>query len=151
MHQFNKVEQFVFCHPDESWKLHEELQKNAELLYQKLGLAFRTVNICTGDIGSLAAKKYDIEVWMADGVYRELGSNSNCTDYQARRLGIKFREKDGQPAAGFVHTLNNTMLATSRTMIALLEQHQLKDGSVKIPSVLVPYMNGIRKLEKKQS
>lgn len=150
MHQFNKVEQFIFCLPDQSWELHEELQKNSEELYKKLGLHFRVVNVCTGDIGSLAAKKYDIEVWMADGKFREVGSNSNCTDYQARRLNIRWREKEGQAPKGFVHTLNNTALATSRTMIAILEQFQQKDGSVKIPEVLWPYMRGIKKLEKRK-
>ncbi|MEM7821146.1 MAG: serine--tRNA ligase [Candidatus Aenigmatarchaeota archaeon] len=147
MHQFNKVEQFIFCHPDESWKLHEELQTNAEKLYQGLGLHYRVVNVCTGDIGIIAAKKYDIEVWMADGNFREIGSNSNCTDYQARRLNIKYRLKTGQPPAGFVHTLNNTALATSRTMMAILEQHQQKDGSVKIPTPLQKWMGGLKKLE----
>ena len=149
MHQFNKVEQFIFCLPEESWQFHEELQKNSEDLYQKLGLHYRVVNICTGDIGTLAAKKYDIEVWMADNKFREVGSNSNCTDYQARRLNVKFREGPGKPPAAFVHTLNNTALATSRTMMAILEQFQQKDGSVIIPEVLRPYMNGIEKLEKK--
>jgi seryl-tRNA synthetase len=148
-HQFNKVEQFIFCLPDQSWQFHEELQKNSEDLYQKLGLHCRVVNICTGDIGTLAAKKYDIEAWMSDGKFREVGSNSNCTDYQARRLNIKFREGPGKAPVGFVHTLNNTGLATSRTMIAVLEQFQQKDGSVIIPEVLRPYMNGIEKLEKK--
>jgi len=147
VHQFNKVEQFIFCLPEDSWKFHEELQKNAEDLYQGLGIHFRVVNVCTGDIGIIAAKKYDIEVWMADGTYREAGSNSNCTNYQARRLNIRYREKEGQPPAGFVHTLNNTALATSRTMIAILEQHQQKDGSVIIPEALRPLMGGIERLE----
>lgn len=149
MHQFNKIEQFVFCLPEQSWEMHEELQRNAEELYQKLGLHYRVVNICTGDLGTVAAKKYDIEVWMADGKYRESGSNSNCTDYQARRLNIRYREGHGKPVKGFVHTLNSTALATSRTMIAIIEQFQQKDGSVIIPKVLSPYMNGIEKLEKK--
>lgn len=149
VHQFHKVEQFIFCLPEDSWKLHEELQKNSEDLYQALGLHYRVVNVCTGDIGSIAAKKYDTEVWMADDQFREIGSNSNCTDYQARRLNIRFREKEGQPTAGFVHTLNNTALATSRTIIAIVEQFQQKDGSVVIPKVLRPYMNGIEKLEKR--
>ena len=148
MHQFNKVEQFIFCLPEDSWKLHEELQRNSEGLYKALGLAHRVVNVCTGDIGIIAAKKYDTEVWMADGVYREIGSNSNCTDYQARRLNIKYREKEGQAPVGFVHTLNNTALATSRTMMAILEQFQQRDGTVEIPQALRPYMNGIKKLEK---
>ncbi len=147
MHQFNKVEQFVFCLPEQSWKIHEELQKNSEELYQALGLHYRVVNVCSGDIGNIAAKKYDTEVWMADGKFREIGSNSNCTDYQGRRLNIRFREKQGQAPVGFVNTLNNTALATSRTMIAILEQFQQKDGSVLIPKVLQPYMNGIKKLD----
>ncbi|MFQ6081555.1 MAG: serine--tRNA ligase, partial [Candidatus Bathyarchaeia archaeon] len=146
MHQFNKVEQFIFCLPEDSWRFHEELQKNAEDLYKSLGLHFRVTNVCTGDIGIIAAKKYDIEVWMADGVYREVGSNSNCTDYQARRLNIRYREKEGQAPAGFVHTLNNTALATSRTMIAILEQFQQRDGSVIVPRVLRPFMGGIERI-----
>jgi seryl-tRNA synthetase len=146
MHQFNKVEQFVFCLPEDSWKFHEELQTNAEDLYKSLGLHFRTVNICTADIGNLAAKRYDVEVWMADDEYREIGSNSNCTDYQARRLNIKYREKEGMAPAGFVHTVNNTALATSRTMMAILEQYQQKDGTVLIPKALQPYMNGMEKI-----
>jgi len=149
MHQFNKIEQFIFSLPEKSWELHEELQRNAEELYQQLGLHYRVVNICTGDIGTIAAKKYDIEVWMADGKFREAGSNSNCTDYQARRLNIKYKEGPGKPPVGFVHTLNNTALATSRTMLAIIEQFQQKDGSVIIPKALVPFMNGIERLEKK--
>jgi len=147
MHQFNKVEQFIFCHPEQSWELFEEIQQNAEELYQGLGLHYRVVEICSGDMGLIKAKSYDTEVWMADGQFREIGSNSNCTDYQARRLNIRFREKEGQAPAGFVHTSNNTALATSRTMMAILEQYQQKDGSVAIPKVLRPYMNKIEKIE----
>ncbi|MCW4033800.1 MAG: serine--tRNA ligase [Candidatus Bathyarchaeota archaeon] len=147
VHQFNKIEQFIFCHPDDSWKFHEELQKNSEDLYQSLGLHYRVVNVCTGDIGIIAAKKYDIEVWMADQTFRESGSNSNCTDYQARRLNIKYREKEGQSPADYVHTLNNTAIATSRTLIAILEQYQQKDGTVLIPDVLRPLMGGKERLE----
>ncbi len=105
--------------------------------------------MCTGDIGTVAAKKYDTEIWMADGHFREVGSNSNCTDYQARRLGIKYREGVGKPPKDFVHTLNSTALATSRTMIAILEQYQQKEGSILVPEVLRPYMNGIKSLSKK--
>ncbi|MFQ6065151.1 MAG: serine--tRNA ligase [Candidatus Bathyarchaeia archaeon] len=141
-HQFNKVEQFIVCLPEESWDIFEELQRNSEELYQKLGLHYRVVSLCSGDMTAKAAKAYDIEVWMADGEFRETGTNSNCTDYQARRLNIKFREKEGQAPAGFVHTLNNTALATSRTMIGILEQFQQGDGSVIIPKVLRPYMGG---------
>jgi len=147
MHQFNKVEQFIFCLPEQSWALHEELQQNSEELYQTLGLHHKVVNVCTGDIGSLAAKKFDINIWMADGVYREVGSNSNCTDYQARRLNVRYREKEGQAPKGFVHTINNTAVATSRTMLAILEQNQQKDGSVLIPGILSKHMSGLAKLE----
>jgi len=147
MHQFNKVELLVFCLPEDSWAFHEELQRNCESLYQQLGLHYRVVNVCTGDIGIKAAKKYDTEAWMADGKFREIGSNSNCTDYQARSLNIKYREKEGQSPKGSVHILNNTALATSRTMIAILEQCQQKDGSVIIPQVLRPYMSGLERLE----
>jgi seryl-tRNA synthetase len=150
-HQFNKVEQFVFCRPEDSWKLHEELLRNGEDLAQKLGLPYRVVNVCTADIGTVAAKRYDIEAWMpAQEAYRELGSCSNCTDYQARRLNVKYREKEGEPPKGFVHTLNNTALATGRTIVAILENCQQPDGSVVIPEVLRKYMMGIDKIEPKR-
>ncbi len=145
-HQFNKVEQFIVCLPEQSWDFLEELQRNSEDLYQKLGLHYRVVSLCSGDMTAKAAKAFDMEVWMADGEFRESGTNSNCTDYQARRLNIRFREKGGQAPVGFVHTLNNTALATSRTMIAVLEQFQQRDGSVTIPKVLRPFMSGIEKI-----
>ena len=148
VHHFNKIEQFVFCLPEHSWKWHEQLQKNSEQLYKQLGLHYRVVNVCTGDIGDIAAKKYDTECWMADGEFRETGSNSNCTDYQARSLNIKYREKEGVAPAGFVHTLNNTALATSRTLVALIEQNQKKDGTVAIPKALQKY-TGFKILGKK--
>jgi len=149
-HQFNKIEQFIFCKPEDSWKMHEELLQNAEELVQKLGLPYRVVNVCTGDIGVVAAKKYDIEAWMpAQNTYREIISCSNCTDYQARRLNIKYREKEGEPPKGFVHTLNSTALATGRTIVAILENYQQEDGSVVIPEVLRKYMGGIGKIEPK--
>jgi len=150
-HQFNKVEQFIFCRPEDSWKMHEELISNAEELVQKLGLPYRVVNVCTGDIGTVAAKKYDIEVWMpAQNAYREMISCSNCTDYQARRLNIRFREKEGQSPKGFVHTLNSTALATGRTMVAILENYQQEDGSVVVPKALRKYMGGIEKIKPKR-
>ena len=150
-HQFNKIEQFIFCRPEDSWKMHEELIHNAEELVQKLGLPYRVVNVCTGDIGTVAAKKYDIEAWMpAQNAYREIISCSNCTDYQARRLNIRFREKEGQPPKGFVHTLNSTALATGRTIVAILENYQQKDGSVVVPKVLRKYVGGIEKIEPKR-
>ncbi len=148
VHQFNKIEQFIFCLPEQSWDLLEELQKNSEELYQKLGLHYRVVLACSADTPSKAAKMYDIEIWMADGKFRESGSNSNVTDYQARRLNMKYRGKEGQAPIDFIHTLNNTALATSRTIIAIVEQYQQKDGTVLMPKVLVPYMGGIKKLEK---
>lgn len=146
-HQFNKVEQFVFCKPEDSWKIHEELIQNAEELVQKLGLSYRVVNVCTGDIGTVAAKKYDIEVWMpAQSAYREVISCSNCTDYQARRLNIRYREKEGAPPKECVHTLNATALATGRTIVAILENYQQEDGSVIMPKILRKYMGGIEKI-----
>jgi seryl-tRNA synthetase len=147
VHQFHKIEQFIFSRPEDSWELHEELQRNSELLYEGLGLHYRVVNVCTGDLGPIAAKKYDIECWMADGEFRETGSNSNCTDYQARRLNVKYRLKEGAKPEGFVHTLNNTAIATSRTMIALIEQYQQEDGTIKVPEALRPYMNGMEVID----
>ncbi len=150
-HQFNKVEQFVFCKPEDSWKIHEELIQNAEELVQKLGLPYRIVNCCTGDIGTVAAKKYDIEAWMpAQNAYREIGSCSNCTDYQARRLNIRYREKEGAPPIGFVNTSNSTALAIGRTIVAILENYQQEDGSVIVPEVLRKYMGGMEKIEPKR-
>lgn len=147
VHQFNKVEQFIFCKPEDSWKLHEELIKNSEELFKKLKLPYRVVSICTGDIGTVAAKKYDLEVYMPrEKAYKEVVSCSNCTSYQAVRLNIKYQkgsEKD------YVHTLNSTAIATSRALRGILENYQQKDGTVKVPAVLVPYMNGIKILGKK--
>jgi seryl-tRNA synthetase len=146
-HQFNKIEQFVFCKPENSWKLHEELISNAEELVQKLGLPYRVVNVCTGDIGTVAAKKYDIEVWMpAQNAYREIVSCSNCTDYQARRLGIRYREKEGAAPKGFLHTLNSTAVATGRTIVAILENFQQENGTVVVPKVLRKYIGDITKI-----
>lgn len=150
-HQFNKIEQFIFCKPEDSQKLHEELLENAEVIYQKLGLPYRVVNVCTGDIGTVAAKKYDLEVYMpAQGDYREAVSCSNCTDYQARRLGIRYRIKEGMPPQGPVHTLNSTAIATGRTIVAILENYQNSDGSITIPEVLRKYLGGKEKITKKR-
>ncbi len=150
-HQFNKIEQFIFCTPEDSWKLHEELAANAEELFQKLEMPYRMVNVCTGDIGTVAAKKYDFEAWMpAQGAYREVISCSNCTDYQARRLGIRYREKEGAPPKGVVHTLNSTAIATGRTIVAILENYQQEDGSILVPKVLRKYMGDIEKITLKR-
>ena len=150
-HQFNKIEQFIFCKPEDSKKLQEELLENAELLLQKLGLPYRVVNVCTGDIGTVAAKKYDIEAWMpAQNGYREVVSCSNCTDYQARRLGVRYREKEGAPPKGHVHTLNSTAIATGRTIVALLESNQNEDGSINIPEALRKYIGNREKICRKR-
>ncbi|RLI59935.1 MAG: serine--tRNA ligase [Candidatus Thorarchaeota archaeon] len=141
VHQFNKVEQFVFSHPDKSWSIHEELIKNAEEFFQKLGIPYRIVNICTGEIGTVAAKKYDLEVWMpGQGRYREAVSCSNCTAYQATRLGIRYRIKKGGTEKAYVHTLNSTMMANPRAIVAILENYQREDGSVTIPKALHKYL-----------
>lgn len=145
-HQFNKVEQVILCKPEDSWEMHEELQKNAEQLYEQLELPFRVVNICTGDLGNFAAKKYDIETWMPrQGEYKETGSNSNYTDYQARRANIRMhRKKDN--SYEFLHTLNNTALATSRILVSILENYQNADGTITVPKALRPYMYGKDKI-----
>jgi seryl-tRNA synthetase len=141
VHQFNKVEQFVFSHPDESWNIHEELIKNEEEYIQSLKLPYRIVNVCTGDIGIVAAKKYDLELWMpGQQKYREGGSCSNCTSYQATRLNIKYRIKKGGTEKDYLHTLNSTMVANPRTIVAILEVYQQEDGSVKIPQALHKYL-----------
>ncbi|MGB6501707.1 MAG: serine--tRNA ligase [Thermoplasmata archaeon] len=142
VHQFEKVEQFVFCRPEESGAIHEELRANAEEVFRRLEVPYRVVNVCTGDVGTVAAKKYDIEAWFPrQQAYREVVSCSNCTDYQARRLGIRVG-KAGRPGKGVPHTLNSTAIATSRALAVLLEQNQQPDGSVTIPTVLRPYLGG---------
>jgi len=141
VHQFTKVEQFVFCKPEDSWPIHEELMANAEEVFEKLGIPYRVVNICTGDIGTVAAKKYDIEAWMPrENAYKEVVSCSNCTSYQAVRLNIRVRDRTDFESKRHVHTLNSTAIATSRVMRAILENFQEQDGSVTIPEILRPYM-----------
>ena len=138
VHHFNKVEQFIFCMPQDSWKFHEELLKNSEELFQKLKIPYRVVNICAGDIGIVAAKKYDIEAWFPrESLYREVVSCSNCTSYQAARLNIKYRKGEEKE---YLHTLNSTAIATGRAIRAIVENFQQKDGSIKVPTVLQKYM-----------
>lgn len=140
VHQFSKIEQFVFCKPKDSWKIQDELIANAEEIFKKLKLPYRIVNICTSDIGIVAAKKYDLEVWMPrENKYREAVSCSNCTEYQAVGLNLRYQEGDERH---YVHTLNSTAVATGRALRAIIENYQQKDGSIKVPDVLVPYMNG---------
>jgi len=142
VHNFDKIEQFIFCHPDESWEYHEEIIRNAEELFRGLEIPYRIVDICTGDIGVVAARKYDLEAWMpAQGKFREMVSASNCTDWQSYRLNIRFAKKRGHPSEGFVHTLNSTGLAIQRTITAIIENHQDAEGRVKIPSVLRKYLS----------
>ncbi|DAC29774.1 MAG: serine--tRNA ligase [Euryarchaeota archaeon] len=147
VHQFTKVEQIVIAKPEDSWQLHEELLQNCIDLWTDLGLHYEVVNICTGDMGTVAARKYDIEAWLPGaGQYKEVVSCSNCTDYQANRLQIKY----GQPGHAnqpIVHTLNSTAVATSRALVAIIEQNQLADGRVRIPEVLIPLMGGQENLE----
>ena len=140
VHQFTKVEQIVICDPDESWDHHEDLLQNAVDLWDSLDLHYRVVNICTGDMGTVAARKYDLEAWLPGAdAYKEVVSCSNCTDYQANRLRMRYRTSEGNSA---VHTLNSTAIATSRTLVAIMEQCQLEDGRVTIPEALRPYMGG---------
>lgn len=137
-HQFDKVEMFVFASEEQSWSMHEEMIAIAEEFWQSLGIPYQVLNMCSGDIGAPNAKKYDIEGYMpGQGRYRELASCSHDTDFQARRLNIKYIDKDG--VKKFVHTLNNTVCALGRAMIAIMENHQQKDGSIKIPEVLVKW------------
>jgi seryl-tRNA synthetase len=144
-HQFYKVEQIIFSRPEESWSLHEHLIANAEEIFQNLGLHYRVVNVCTGDMGSVAAKKYDLEAWMpAQQKFREMVSCSNCTDYQARRLRIRYRDKQNDPTS-LVHTLNSTAV-TTRVLVAIVENFQRRDGTVALPAPLVPYMGGMTEL-----
>ncbi len=143
VHQFEKVEQFIFSKPEDSWNQHEFLLKNAEDFFQTLGLAYRIVNVCIGDLGAVAAKKYDLEIWLAgQGKYREAVSCSNCTDYQARRLNIRYRDKQNDES-NFVHTINSTLVATERALIGIMENYQTRDGKITIPSALRPYMPGL--------
>jgi len=142
VHHFEKVEQFIFSRPEDSWNLHEELLHNVEEFFQSLKMPYRVVNVCTGDLGTVAAKKYDLEAWLpGQGKYREMASCSNCTSYQAVRSKIRYREKPSQPTM-HLHTLNSTLIATERAIVAILENNQNTDGTVSIPKVLQSYMGG---------
>jgi len=142
VHQFEKVEQFIYSAPGESWNLHEELVRNLEEFWQSLKIPYRIVNVCTGDLGTVAAKKYDLEAWLpGQGKYREMASCSNCTSYQAVRSKIRYREKPNEPTK-YLHTLNSTLVATERAIVAILENFQRPDGMIEIPLVLEKYMGG---------
>ncbi len=141
VHQFEKVEQFVFVDPNESWKEHERLLKTTEKFYEILEIPFRTIILCSGDLGKVSAKTYDIEAWFpAQNAYREICSCSNCTDYQSRSLKIRFRNNPNEETV-LVHTLNSTLVAIQRTMVAIIENYQTPKGTIKIPSALQKYMN----------
>jgi seryl-tRNA synthetase len=147
VHQFTKIEQIIIARPEDSWALHEELLKNCIDLWNSLGIHYEVVNICTGDMGTVAAKKYDLEAWIpAAQQYKEIVSCSNCTDYQANRLNIRYGQP-GHPNQPVVHTLNSTAVATSRALVAIMEQYQLEDGRVAVPYALQPYMGGQTVLE----
>lgn len=142
MHQFNKVEQFIFSTPEDSWRYHEEMVANAEEIYRRLGIPHRVVVLCSGDTGRVMAKTYDLEAWSPrQNRYVEVGSISNATDYQARRLRIRVGKMGG--AKRLVHTLNGTAMATSRAMVAIVENFQNEEGGFEVPRVLRPYMGGV--------
>jgi seryl-tRNA synthetase len=144
-HQFNKVEMVKLCEPELSYRELEMMVENAEEVLKRLELAYRVVELCTGDMGFASAKTYDIEVWLpGQDAYREISSCSNCEDFQARRAQIRYRKEKGKP--NFVHTLNGSGLAVGRTVVAVLENYQQKDGSVVIPKVLRPYMDGLDRI-----
>ncbi|WP_298067522.1 serine--tRNA ligase [uncultured Mailhella sp.] len=142
-HQFIKVEMVRFAHPGKSWEELEHMRRCAEILLEKLELPYRTITLCTGDMGFGSAKTYDVEVWLpGQNVYREISSCSNCVDFQARRANIRFRPKGGGKPE-FVHTLNGSGLPTGRSLVAVIENYQEEDGSIVIPKVLRPYMGGL--------
>ncbi|MCD6328343.1 serine--tRNA ligase [bacterium] len=143
LHQFQKVELVKFTTPENSWDEHERLTQNAEEVLKRLGLSYRVVNLCTGDLGFSAAKCYDLEVWFPhQSKYREISSCSNCTDFQARRAGVRYKPVGGGKSR-FVHTLNGSALAVGRTLAAILENYQLADGTVRVPEPLAPYLGGV--------
>lgn len=146
VHQFDKIEQFVYARPEDSWKEHEKMLAVAEEFYQKLEIPHRVMLLSTGDMGKISAKTYDIEAWMAgQNSYREIVSCSNCLDYQARRLKIRFRDKTNEDTQ-YLHTLNSTLVATTRVLVSIMENFQTKDGHIKIPQVLQGYMGNQKEI-----
>lgn len=140
VHQFDKIEQFVFARPEESWKEHERMLSVAEEFYQNIEIPYKVMLLSSGDMGKVSSKTYDIEAWMAgQNAYREIVSCSNCLDYQARRLKIRFRDKTNEETQ-YLHTLNSTLVATSRVLVSIMENFQTKDGHIVIPKVLQKYM-----------
>ena len=147
MHQFNKVEMVSICSPAQSEEIHQKMVASATEILEKLGLPYRQIALCTGDMGFASQKTFDLEVWVpSQNKYREISSISNCGEFQARRASIRFRNKEGK--IEFAHTLNGSGLAVGRTVVAILENYQQKDGSVQIPEALVPYMGGLKEIRK---
>ncbi|MFB1004962.1 MAG: serine--tRNA ligase [Candidatus Poseidoniaceae archaeon] len=147
VHQFTKIEQIIIAKPEQSWALQEELLQNCVDLWDALGMHYEVVNICTGDMGTVAARKYDLEAWIPGAhQYKEIVSCSNCTDYQANRLQIRYGQP-GHASQPIAHTLNSTAVATSRALVAIMEQNQREDGRVNVPDVLQPLMGGQTVLE----
>ena len=147
VHQFEKVEQVVFCRPEDSWKEHERMLDLTEKFYEKLGIPYRTVLLCSADLGKVSAKTYDIEGWFpGQGSYRELVSCSNCLDYQARRLRIRFRDNTNEETK-LVHTLNSTLVATERTMVSIIENYQTDNGTIEVPEILQKYMGDTKEMK----
>lgn len=141
VHQFNKLEMYIFCTPEQSRDMHEKILSIEEEIWQNLGVPYHVINIAAGDLGAPAAKKYDIEYWSpVDGKYRELTSCSNCTDFQARNLNIRVRRNDG--SLQVLHTLNGTAVSLARSLVAIIENYQTDDGKLRVPEVLRPYMGG---------
>lgn len=146
VHQFDKIEQFVFARPEDSWKEHERMLSVAEEFYQQLEIPHRVMLLSTGDMGKVSAKTYDIEAWLAgQNAYREIVSCSNCLDYQSRRLKIRFRDSTDEETQ-YLHTLNSTLIATSRVLISIMENFQTKDGHIRIPQVLQEYMGNQKEI-----
>lgn len=146
VHQFDKIEQFVFARPEDSWKEHERMLSIAEEFYQELEIPHRVMLLSSGDMGKISAKTYDIEAWMAgQNAYREIVSCSNCLEYQARRLKIRFRDKTNEDTQ-YLHTLNSTLIATSRILVSIMENFQTKDGHIRIPQVLQSYMGNQKEI-----
>jgi seryl-tRNA synthetase len=146
VHQFEKVEQFVYSRPEHSSEEHDNMLTITEEFYEKLGIPYRVVLLCSAELGKVSQKTYDIEAWMpGQNAYREIGSCSNCTDYQSRRLRIRFRDKTSEQTR-FVHTLNSTLVATERTMVTIVENYQTAKGTIEIPSILQKYMMDIKEI-----
>jgi seryl-tRNA synthetase len=148
VHQFEKVEQFVYSRPEYSYKEHDTMLTVTEKFYELLGIPYRIVLLCSAEVGKVSAKTYDIEAWMpGQNAHREIGSCSNCTDYQSRRLSIRFRDKTNEETR-LVHTLNSTLVATERTLVTIMENNQTSKGTVEVPDVLQKYMGGMKEISR---